>query len=249
MNESTSVPNSVESHSVESHSEEHRSESRSTTSVDIAAALLTVVVVEDHPIMRDALIAAIETEPTMRVIGHAGDGMAAVAEVLRCQPDVVVMDLFLPKQGGVAAIATIKEQLPAVQVLALTSATDETVFLAALQAGATGFLIKDSRRNDLIEAIRQVAQGIAVATPQMNSALVRRIAEGYKLPEAFSEREREILRLIGAGATNNEIAEHLTLGESTVRTYVHNLLEKLNLENRNQLVLYAVRTGLAEQMG
>ena len=249
MNESTSVPNSVESHSIESHSIEHCSESRSTTSVDIAAALLTVVVVEDHPIMRDALIAAIETEPTMRVIGHAGDGMAAVAEVLRCQPDVVVMDLFLPKQGGVAAIATIKEQLPAVQVLALTSATDETVFLAALQAGATGFLIKDSRRNDLIEAIRQVAQGIAVATPQMNSALVRRIAEGYKLPEAFSEREREILRLIGAGATNNEIAEHLTLGESTVRTYVHNLLEKLNLENRNQLVLYAVRTGLAEQMG
>lgn len=249
MNESTSVPNSVESHSIESHSIEHCSESRSTTSVDIAAALLTVVVVEDHPIMRDALIAAIETEPTMRVIGHAGDGMAAVAEVLRCQPDVVVMDLFLPKQGGVAAIAAIKEQLPAVQVLALTSATDETVFLAALQAGATGFLIKDSRRNDLIEAIRQVAQGIAVATPQMNSALVRRIAEGYKLPEAFSEREREILRLIGAGATNNEIAEHLTLGESTVRTYVHNLLEKLNLENRNQLVLYAVRTGLAEQMG
>ena len=169
--------------------------------------VLTVVVVEDHPLMREAVIAAIETEPTMRVVGQAEDGVTAVAEVLRCRPDVVVMDLFLPKQGGVAAITVIKEQAPAVQILALTSATDETIFLAALQAGATGFLIKDSRRSDLIDAIRQVAQGVAVATPHMNSALVRRVAEGYVLPEAFSTREREVLRLVGLGATNNEIAE------------------------------------------
>jgi DNA-binding NarL/FixJ family response regulator len=221
----------------------------STTKPDSAEPnLLTIVVVEDHPIMRDAVIAAIETETDMRVVGEAEDGVGAVAEVLRRRPDVVVMDLFLPKQGGVAAITAIKEQLPEVQILALTSATDETVFLAALQAGATGFLIKDSRRRDLIDAIRQVAQGAPVVTPQMNSALVRRIAEGCTLPEAFSAREREILRLVGAGATNNEIAERLILGESTVRTHVHNLLEKLGLENRNQLVLYAVRTGYVEQV-
>jgi DNA-binding NarL/FixJ family response regulator len=208
---------------------------------------LTIVVVEDHPLMREAVIAAIETEPAMRVVGQAEDGVAAVAEVLRCRPDVVVMDLFLPKQGGVAAITAIKEQAPAVQILALTSAADETVFLAALQAGATGYLIKDSRRGALIDAIRQVAQGIVVATPQMSSALVRRTVEGYTLPEALSARERDLLRLIGAGATNNEIAAQLFLGESTVRTYVHNLLEKLKLENRNQLVLYAVRIGIARQ--
>jgi len=167
--------------------------------------------------------------------------------VLRCQPDVVVMDIFLPAQSGIAAITAIKEQAPHVHILALTSATDETVFLAALQAGATGYLIKDSQRRDLIEAVRQVAQGIRTVTPRMAGALVHRVAEGYVLPEALTERERTILRLIGVGATNHEIAEQLVVGESTVRTHVQHLQQKLGFDNRNQLTLYAVRIGLAEQ--
>lgn len=208
---------------------------------------ITIVVVEDHPIVREALIAALENEADMRVVGQAADGVAAVAEVLRCQPLVVVMDLFLPGQGGIAAITAIKEQAPHVQILALTSATDETVFLAALQAGATGYLIKDSQRRDLLDAVRDVAQGISAVTPRMAGALVRRVAEGYILPEALTEREREILRLVGSGATNHEIAARLVVGESTVRTHVQHLQEKLGVDNRNQLVRYAVRIGLAEQ--
>ena len=210
-----------------------------------AAAPITIVVVEDHPIVRDAVVAALENEADMRVIGQAADGVTAVAEVLRCRPHVVVMDLFLPGQGGIAAIAAIKEQAPRVQILALTSATDETVFLAALQAGATGYLIKDSQRRDLIEAVRLVAQGLTAVAPQFTSALVRRVASSYVLPEALTERERVILHLIGAGATNHEIAQQLVVSESTVRTHIQHLEQKLGLENRNLLVLYAVQVGLA----
>lgn len=210
---------------------------------------ITIVVVEDHPIVQEALIAALENEADMRVIGQAADGVSAVTEVLRCQPMVVVMDLFLPGQGGIAAITAIKEQAPHAQILALTSATDETVFLAALQAGATGYLIKDSQRRDLIRAVREVAQGISAVTPRMAGALVHRIATGYTLPAALTAREREILRLVGSGATNHEIATHLVVGESTVRTHIQHLQEKLGFDNRNQLVLYAVRVGLAEQSG
>lgn len=215
----------------------------------ITAAPITVVVVEDHPIVREAVVVALENEVDIRVIGQAADGVNAVAEVLRCRPHVVVMDLFLPGQGGIAAITAIKEQAPRVQILALTSATDETVFLAALQAGATGYLIKDSQRRDLIDAVRAVAQGVSAVTPRMAGALVRRVAEGYSLPGALTEREREILRLVGSGATNHAIAAQLVVGESTVRTHIQHLQEKLGFDNRNQLVLYAVRVGLAEQQG
>lgn len=219
----------------------------SQASAQSTAASITVVVVEDHPIVREAVIAAIENEVDMRVVGQAADGITAVTEVLRCQPDVVIMDLFLPEQGGIAAITAIKEHAPRVQILALTSATDETVFLSALQAGATGYLIKDSQRRDLIDAVRDVAQGISAVTPRMAGALVRRVAEGCILPEALTAREREILRLVGSGATNHEIAKQLVVGESTVRTHVQHLQEKLGVDNRNQLVRYAVRIGLAEQ--
>ncbi len=211
-----------------------------------APAPIRVLVVEDHPIVREAVSAAIDDEEDMEVVGQAADGIAAVEEAERCQPDVVVMDLFLPEQGGVEAIAQIKERWPRVRVLALTSSTDEKVFLAALQAGATGYLVKDSQRRDLLEAVRQVARGINAVTPRMAGKVARRITEGYTLAEALTEREREVLRLIGEGATNHEIAERLFLGESTVRTHIQHLQEKLKIDNRNQLMLYALRTGLAQ---
>lgn len=213
--------------------------------VQPSTAPITILVVEDHPIMRDALITVVETESDMRVVGQAADGYAAVVEALRCHPDVVIMDLFLPGQGGVAAITAIKEQAPLVQVLALTSATDEATFLAALQAGATGYLLKDSQRRDLIDAVRSVAQGIEVVAPQFNATLVQSVTRNFSLPETLTARERRVVSLVGAGATNQEIARELVVTESTVRTHIQHLLEKLELENRNQLVLYAVRTGLA----
>jgi DNA-binding NarL/FixJ family response regulator len=208
--------------------------------------LLRVVVVEDHPMVREAIVEALAAEPDLKVVGQAGDGLAAVGETLRLCPDVVVMDLFLPLQGGVEAIHQIKAQRPEVMVLALTSATDEALFLAALQAGASGYLVKDSERRALLKAVRDVARGETAIAPRMVGKLVAHLnrAAGSG-PEPLSEREREILRLVGEGATNQEIAARLQVGGSTVRTHMQHILEKLGLENRNQAVLYAIRTGLA----
>jgi DNA-binding NarL/FixJ family response regulator len=207
--------------------------------------LLRVVVVEDHPMVREAIVDALGAEADMQVVGEAGDGRAAVAEVLRLRPDVVVMDLFLPLQGGVEAIQQIKAQAPEIMVLALTSATDEALFVAALQAGASGYLVKDSERGALLAAVREVARGNTSISPRMVAKLVAHVnrqAGGQADP--LSERELEILRLIGSGATNQEIGQKLQVSGSTVRTHLQHILEKLGLENRNQAVLYAIRIGL-----
>ncbi len=212
---------------------------------DTAHIPLRVIVVEDHPMVREAIIDALAGEADMVVVGQAGDGLQAVSETLRLCPDVVVMDLLLPVQGGVEAIRQIKAQRPAVKVLALTSGTDEALFLAAMQAGAGGYLVKDSQRHDLLHAVREVALGNSSISPRMMAKLVSHLSrQAGEQTDPLSEREREILRLIGSGATNQEIAQHLQVSGSTVRTHLQHILEKLGLENRNQAVLYAIRTGL-----
>jgi len=206
---------------------------------------LRVVVVEDHPMVREAIIDALSAEPDIVVVGQAGDGRSAVSEVLRLRPNVVLMDLFLPVQSGVEAIGQIKTALPAAEVLVLTSATDEALFLAAMQAGATGYLVKDSERADLLHALRQVAGGATSVSPRMVAKLVAYLNRQFtRQVDPLSEREREVLRLIGGGATNVQIAQQLKLSGSTVRTHLQHILDKLGLENRNQAVLYAIRTGL-----
>jgi DNA-binding NarL/FixJ family response regulator len=208
-------------------------------------ARLRIVVVEDHPLVREAIVDALDAETDMQVVGEAGDGRAAVAEVLRLRPDVVVMDLFLPQQGGVEAIQQIKAHAPQIKVLALTSATDEALFVAALQAGASGYLVKDSERSALLTAVREIAQGNTSISPRMVGKLVAHVnRQGGAQAEPLSERELQILRLIGSGATNQEIAQQLQVSGSTVRTHLQHILGKLGLENRNQAVLYAIRIGL-----
>jgi DNA-binding NarL/FixJ family response regulator len=156
------------------------------------------------------------------------------------------MDLFLPELSGVKAIQEIKAQRPAIKVLALTSATDDALFFAALQAGAGGYLVKDSERDALLTAVREVARGNTSISPRMVAKLVSHLnRQAGPAVDQLSERELEILRFIGSGATNQEIAQQLQLSGSTVRTHLQHILDKLGLENRNQAVLYAVRTGLA----
>lgn len=207
--------------------------------------LLRVLVVDDHPLVREAICAAIDDENDLTVVGQAGSGRQAVEKALHLQPDVIVMDLLLPEMGGVDAIHAIKTAQPAVQILALTSSADESLFIAALEAGATGYLVKDTERPDLLEAIRNVAHGNVFLSARMATKLARRLRSGDTgRLNLLTEREHEVLVQLGTGRTNRQIADVLMLTESTVRTHVQHILDKLGLANRNQAMVYALRTGI-----
>jgi len=214
-------------------------------SVTEPPSVFRVLVVDDHPLVREAICAAIDDKADLQMVGQAGTGRQAIEEALRCRPDVVVMDLLLPEMGGVDAIRVIKTALPEVQVLALTSSADESPFVAALEAGATGYLIKDTERADLRKAIRNVAHGNIFLSSHMATKLARRLRTGETLRLGLlSKREHEVLVQIGAGKTNCEIADMLQLTESTVRTHLQHISDKLGLANRNQAMVYALRTGI-----
>lgn len=214
-------------------------------------AKMRVIVVDDHPLMREALCAAIEDEPDLAVVGSAADGVQAVVVANAVPADVIIMDLFLPRQGGVDAAIAILIARPNARILALTSSADEVLVRAAIQAGVRGYVLKEAGRKELLCAIREVGRGNAYFAPKIAHLVTEEIralapAPGADPPEHLTPREREILRMIGRGATNLEIANALEVGDSTIRTHLQHLLNKLGLANRNQAMLYAVRTGLAE---
>jgi DNA-binding NarL/FixJ family response regulator len=206
---------------------------------------IRVLIVDDHPLMREALCAAIEDEPDMTVVGQARNGDEAVAQVRALRPDVTVMDLLLPDKSGVDAITEIVAEDGDAHILALTSSADETMFTAAIQAGALSYLQKDAERTELLHAIRELALG----NPYMPPRLVRKLLNSVRAPmlperqalSLLTEREREIVQFVGQGAANKEIAQRLSLSEGTVRAHIHNILIKLHLKNRHQLAVYAAR--------
>ena len=204
-----------------------------------------VLVVDDHPLMRDALRSAIDDEDDLTVVGEAVNGAEAVRLADTLRPNVIVMDLYLPVKDGLTATAEIVRLRPATRILALTSSTEDGKVLEAIQAGAVGFLLKDTKRTELLEAIREVARGHTWLPPSAAQKLVIGLRRERERPsirvEPLTEREREVVKLIGEGATNRDIAERLTISEGTVRTHVHNILGKLELESRNQLILYALK--------
>lgn len=210
---------------------------------------IRVLVVDDHPLMREALTAAIDDEPDMEVVGEAADGSAAVAQAQQLQPDVTVMDLFMPTCSGLEAMAQIQRAQPGARVLALTSSQDDAMLAAALEAGALGYLVKDSPRTEILHAIREVSQGNAFFPPYIASKLARLSSAHKTAPEAevdmLTPRERDVLAHIAQGASNKQIAEQLGLSESTVRTHVQHILDKLHLENRNQAILYGAHLPLS----
>ncbi len=213
---------------------------------------LRVLVVDDHPLMREALRMAIEDEPDMQIVGEATNGVEAVQQALALNPDVTVMDLFLPKKSGLEAIAEISTANPHTRILVLTSSADENMVHAAIQAGVLGYLLKDSKRLELLRAIREVGQGNSYLSPDVAVKLANGVRRRGKpntppLVEPLTEREQEVLKLVGQGASNREIAQKLSLTEGTVRTHVHNILGKLGLTNRNQAILFAVREGLLDK--
>jgi NarL family two-component system response regulator LiaR len=208
---------------------------------------IRVLIADDHAVVRTGLRALIGLQADMEVVGEAADGLEAVELARSLQPDVILLDLVMPRMGGQEAIVEIKQENPQARILVLTSfAEDEQVF-PAIKAGALGYLLKDSSPRELLQAIRAVHRGESSLHPTVARMLVQEIRQPPALPpteDPLTPREMETLRLVAQGLNNREIAERLVIGQGTVRNYVSNILSKLHLANRVQAALYAVREGI-----
>ena len=211
---------------------------------------ITVLVVDDHIIVRKGIRALLATEPDIEVIGEATNGREAITQTEKLGPDIILMDLVMPELDGIEAIQHITDNNPQVRIVVLTSfATDEKVF-PAIKAGALGYLLKDSAPEELVQAIRQVYRGESSLHPTIARKLLQEISrppQPQKPPttEPLTEREVSVLKLIAQGLSNQDIADQLVISEATVRTHVSNILSKLHLASRTQAALYALREGLA----
>ncbi len=210
--------------------------------------LIKVLVVEDHLVVREGLCALINSSPGLNVIGEAADGNEAVTKARLLNPDVILMDLVMPRKDGIQAIREIMRENPEARVLVLSSYSGENI-IQAVMAGALGYLLKESSSRELIDAIMDVYHGKLALHP----ILTRRILRGYnqgesdtKVEHQLSDREEDVLKLLAKGLSNQNIASELCLSEHTVAKHIGSILSKLNLENRTQAALYALRVGLAK---
>jgi len=212
------------------------------------AETIRVLIADDHAVVREGLAAILALQSDMQLVGEATDGVQVVALAQALQPDVILTDLVMPRQDGLAAIREIKAANPDARILVLTSFADDERVFPAIKAGALGYLLKDIPREQLLQAIRDVAQGRAFLHPVIALKLIRELEQPPDLPvttDPLTARELETLRLIARGLTNQEIADELFIHERTVAKYVSNVLGKLHLANRTQAALYALREGLA----
>ena len=207
-----------------------------------------MLVVDDHAVVREGLRSLLELQDGIAVIGEAADGEAAVREAEARQPDVVLMDLVMPRLDGVGAMRELRRLLPAARVIVLTSFADDDRLLPAIQAGAAGYLLKNADPQEVVRAVRAAHAGEALLDPAVAARLVDAIAQpaGSEPAEPLTPREREVLALIARGLSNKLIARELGIAEKTVKTHVGHLLAKLGVTDRTQAALHAVRTGLVE---
>lgn len=213
---------------------------------------IQVLIVDDHAVVREGLRALIETEPGMGLAGEATDGDEAVAQAVALQPDVILLDLMMPRKGGIEAIGEIMAADASARILVLTSFAEDDKVFPAIKAGALGYLLKDASPSELLQAIRDVCRGEPSMHPTIARKLMRELRRPAELPpteEPLTEREVEVLQLLARGLSNQEIADELVVSERTVRTHVSNILGKLHLANRTQAALYALREGLARLDG
>lgn len=212
---------------------------------------IRVLVVDDHPLIRRGLCAEISYDEDMQVVGEAEDGIEAVELTRKLNPHVVLMDLVMPKMNGFDAIKEIIANQPEACILVLTSFYDDEQVYAALEAGAMGYILKDRHPDEVLRAIRKIANGEPYMNPAIVKGLIREMRvknQRVQQPEPFlTERELEVLRWVAKGAPNKEIAGEIGISQATVRVHVSNILSKLGLENRSQMVLYAVKQGLCDE--
>jgi DNA-binding NarL/FixJ family response regulator len=214
--------------------------------------VIRLLVVDDHPVVRQGLRTFLETRDDFEVVGEAGDGETAVAEAARLRPDVILMDLVMPGVDGLEAIGRIRSAGPAARILVLTSFASADQVLPALRAGAAGYLLKDAAPGEVEAAIRAVHRGDGLLDPAVTATVLAEVARpgpatGDRPDPGFDSltpREREVLGLLGRGMTNAAIARELFVAEKTVKTHVSSILAKLRLADRTQAALYAARLGL-----
>ncbi len=208
---------------------------------------ISVLIVDDHPVVRQGLHSFLQLQDDLEIVGEAADGLEAVEKVDELLPDVVLMDLVMPKVDGIAAIRRITALSPSTRVLVLTSFSDDDKVFSAIKAGALGYLMKDSSPADLAEAIRAVYRGEPSLDPEIAKKVMDQLSKGEEViaEEDLTTREKEVLRLIARGNSNKEIAASLNISEKTVKNHVTNILQKLHLSDRTQAALYAVRRRMA----
>jgi len=208
---------------------------------------IRVLIVDDHTVVRKGLRTLLDSEPGMEVVGEAANGDQALHRARSLSPDVVLMDLVMPGKDGIQAIRDIRAEMPDIRILVLTSFGEDSRIVSAVQAGALGYILKDTSPAELLDAIRDVSRGRPSMHPAVTMALLselRHETSDNASEEALSPREVEILKLVAQGLTNLEIAQRLCIAERTVSTHVSNILGKLQLDNRTQAALYALRQGL-----
>jgi DNA-binding NarL/FixJ family response regulator len=210
---------------------------------------IRVLLVDDHAVVREGLRTFLELQDGIEIAGEAADGEAAIREAERLHPDVILMDLVMPKLDGVGAMQELRRRLPSIRVIVLTSFMQDERLLPAIQAGAAGYLLKNVEPAELARAVRAAHAGGTLLDPTVASRLVEAIAQprGEEPRERLTAREREVLGLIALGRSNKRIALELGIAEKTVKTHVGHLLAKLDVPDRTQAALLAVHEGLAER--
>ena len=211
---------------------------------------IRVLITDDHGVVRQGLRMYLSQAPDLEVVGEARDGAEALRLARETEPDVVLMDLLMPVMDGIEATWAIKAAMPDVEVVALTSVLEDGSVAGAVKAGAIGYLLKTTDADELCEAIKAAAAGQVQLAPEAAARLMREV-RAPESPEALTERETEVLKLIAHGKANKQIARELSIDESTIKSHVHSILSKLNVKSRTQAALHAVHVGLvsADELG
>ena len=204
--------------------------------------MIRILVVDDHPVVRDGLALVLGTQPDFEVVGEASDGAQAVAKACELRPDVILLDLEMPGVDGLSALHQFRQKAPDVRVIVFTAFDTDERIIKAVQAGAKGYLLKGAPRAELFEAVRVVAAGGSLLQPVVASKLMRHMSE--PAADSLTEREMDVLRLMAKGMPNKEIAAALVVTERTVKFHISAILSKLNAGNRTEAVRVAVQRGL-----
>ena len=214
---------------------------------------IKVLIVDDHTLFRRGIASVLSSEDSLEIVGEASDGLEAIEKARELVPDVIIMDLNMPRCSGLEAIQALQAEMPQINVLVLTVSEMEADLFASIKFGATGYLLKKAEPEELTHGIMNIAQGGVIVSPMMASKLltefkdltVEPTGETAKEPESdLSPREMEVLQLVAQGSTNREIANSLFISENTVKTHLRSIMEKLHLANRSQAAAYAVKKGL-----